>query len=192
MGCGGSYVWRSFFNPSSLKMNWWRKLWKIKVPLKIMNFIWRACHDWIPTRGNLDNRGIPIEMWCPMCYKTLETTIQALWGCSQLKNIGRACLWIKELGIHHPASNRGENVIEWASEYLTDFKEATEAAAILQGLRTSIEHNLLPAVLESDSMKVVNLINSGSCPLSDIGVIISDIMVLLRQFNLYFYCSKEC
>lgn len=29
----------------------WEWIWSLKVPLKVRNFLWRACHDIIPTRA---------------------------------------------------------------------------------------------------------------------------------------------
>ena len=33
--------------------NFWHKSWDFRVPNKIKNFLWRACHDSIPTKANL-------------------------------------------------------------------------------------------------------------------------------------------
>ncbi|KAK3211950.1 hypothetical protein Dsin_016656 [Dipteronia sinensis] len=41
---------------SSLVVSWWIRLWGLAIPLKIKIFVWKACHDWIPTMANLARR----------------------------------------------------------------------------------------------------------------------------------------
>ncbi|KAK0603914.1 hypothetical protein LWI29_010068 [Acer saccharum] len=65
--------------------DWWKKMWKIEIPLKIKIFIWKACFDWIPTRGNLGRRGINCDETYQICGKSRESTLHALWECSKLK-----------------------------------------------------------------------------------------------------------
>ncbi|KAK2658345.1 hypothetical protein Ddye_004878 [Dipteronia dyeriana] len=55
----------------------------------------------------------------------------------------------------------------------------TKATAILRGFIFTNESGLLPCTLESDAQVVVKLINRKSIPLSDIVIIISDIICLL-------------
>ncbi|KAK2638130.1 hypothetical protein Ddye_025925 [Dipteronia dyeriana] len=59
-----------------------------------------------------------------------------------------------------------------------------EAVAILRGLRFVVDAGLLPIVLESDTKWVVDLVNSDNKSNSDIGIIVKDILVLARKFNI--------
>uniref|UniRef100_A0A7N2LAY2 Reverse transcriptase zinc-binding domain-containing protein n=1 Tax=Quercus lobata TaxID=97700 RepID=A0A7N2LAY2_QUELO len=36
----------------------WRKIWKLNVPLKVRNFLWRACSGCLPIRENLHKKRI--------------------------------------------------------------------------------------------------------------------------------------
>ncbi|KAK2652478.1 hypothetical protein Ddye_012363 [Dipteronia dyeriana] len=63
---------------------------------------------------------------------------------------------------------------------LVNFSPLSEALAILRGPGFAIDSGLWPCVVESDSQTVVSMINSGSAPLSDIGLIIEDILDLLK------------
>ncbi|KAK3198465.1 hypothetical protein Dsin_021880 [Dipteronia sinensis] len=65
--------------------NWWKVLWRMKLPMKIKLFIWKACNDWIPSMANLTRRKIRVDDICPICKKENETTIHALWECKNLK-----------------------------------------------------------------------------------------------------------
>ncbi|KAK3204550.1 hypothetical protein Dsin_018596 [Dipteronia sinensis] len=51
-----------------------------------------------------------------------------------------------------------------------------EALEILHGLQLASESGLWPCIVESDSQLVVSTIDSGNVPLSDIGLIIEDIL----------------
>ena len=63
--------------PSAL----WAPLWKTKIPPKIKIFLWRACRNYIPTRGNLAKRHIPIDPRCRFCGFEIETTVHSLIFC---------------------------------------------------------------------------------------------------------------
>lgn len=50
----------------------WRKLWALHVPPKVKNFQWRACRECLPTRLNLQRKGIGTTSLCAMCNIDLE------------------------------------------------------------------------------------------------------------------------
>ena len=65
----------------------------MKVPNKIKNFLWRACSEALPTRCNLPRRKVLDDPTCPQCGTENESTLHALWGCSQLRLV-----WYKVFG----------------------------------------------------------------------------------------------
>ena len=68
---------------TSIYPNWYRKLiWKVKLPLKIGNFIWKLMHDSLPTLLTLKNRGIPTPSTCPLCSSDEESTSHLFLYCS--------------------------------------------------------------------------------------------------------------
>ena len=71
----------------------WRRLWKMKVPNKIKNFLWHACSDALPTRCNLLRRKVLDYPTCPQCGIDSESTLHALWECNQLR-----LMWDKVFG----------------------------------------------------------------------------------------------
>ncbi|KAK3184767.1 hypothetical protein Dsin_032053 [Dipteronia sinensis] len=83
---------------------------------------------------------------------------------------------------------RGSNghVLISSTQKFTDCfsPSVAEAAAILRGLQSVINCGLLPTMLENDAKWVVCLINSDSQSRADIGVVVSDIVALSRQFNI--------
>jgi hypothetical protein len=75
------------------------------------NFMWRACHDLLPTRDNLVRKKIAIDPMCPICGLKAETTFHILWACPSLMDVwwgGHAysrnsfhqllifCCWLRE------------------------------------------------------------------------------------------------
>lgn len=59
----------------------WKRLWKLKVPNAEKNFIWRACHNILPTKDNLMRRKVVKDPKCPICELEIETTFHILWEC---------------------------------------------------------------------------------------------------------------
>ncbi|CAO2826978.1 unnamed protein product [Amaranthus hypochondriacus] len=64
----------------------WSRIWKLKIPPKVANFIWRACWDILPNGTNLKKRGVIDVIVCPRCGAT-ETASHAL----------NECQWVREL-----------------------------------------------------------------------------------------------
>jgi hypothetical protein len=70
----------------------WKLIWKLKVPNVEKNFIWRACHDILPTRENLQKRKVVNDPLCPVCGKEEETTVHILWNCPSAMDVwGVSC-----------------------------------------------------------------------------------------------------
>ena len=53
--------------PQNVPMVVWNIIWRVRLPLKICNFIWKVIHDSLPTFQTLKGRGIPIAALCPFC-----------------------------------------------------------------------------------------------------------------------------
>jgi hypothetical protein len=51
----------------------WKVIWNLKVPKSEKHFIWRACHDILPTQDNLMRRKIVRDPLCPICGLEVET-----------------------------------------------------------------------------------------------------------------------
>ncbi|KAK3229053.1 hypothetical protein Dsin_000934 [Dipteronia sinensis] len=94
-----SFLWRSFASFWKRDLigsdSWWKYLWRIRVPSKFEMFIWRVCRDWIPAFKNLANRGIMVDIRCPIFKGRQETTLHALWCCPMLKPIRAMCQFMK-------------------------------------------------------------------------------------------------
>jgi hypothetical protein len=65
----------------------WKAIWNLKVqnPLKI--FLWRACHNLLPTKVNLCIRKVVEDNLCPCCTRKVESVIHALWCCLAAQDV---------------------------------------------------------------------------------------------------------
>jgi hypothetical protein len=73
----------------------------LTVPNVENNFLWRACHDILPTRNNLIGRKIVEDLLCPICGLESETPFHILWACPS----GWGVNWkkIQKCSFHGPA-----------------------------------------------------------------------------------------
>jgi hypothetical protein len=51
----------------------WKLLWKTKLPHKILTFTWKLLHHALPTKAELNSRGVHCAMNCIMCNTAIET-----------------------------------------------------------------------------------------------------------------------
>ncbi|KAL5739901.1 hypothetical protein ACOSQ2_029081 [Xanthoceras sorbifolium] len=66
---------------SSSNHRWWMSLWNLSIPPKIKIFIWRVCHDTLPSLLNLFKRKVGLDPSCKRCGKSPESTAHALFWC---------------------------------------------------------------------------------------------------------------
>lgn len=52
----------------------WKNLWKLKMPYKLVMFLWKILNDSLPVRIELTERNVKIEYNCAMCDGEEETT----------------------------------------------------------------------------------------------------------------------
>uniref|UniRef100_A0A2N9FFZ2 Reverse transcriptase domain-containing protein n=1 Tax=Fagus sylvatica TaxID=28930 RepID=A0A2N9FFZ2_FAGSY len=75
----------------------WDAIWSLHVPPKIRHFLWRACHNSLPTRSNLHHRHILADPSCSSCTNQIESTIHALWQCKEIKPVWQSIPWGRKL-----------------------------------------------------------------------------------------------
>lgn len=59
----------------------WRKIWQVNAPTKVLNFVWWALLNCLPTRSWLVLKCVPIHNVCHFCNNEEETVIHILVKC---------------------------------------------------------------------------------------------------------------
>ncbi|GKC56537.1 RNA-directed DNA polymerase, eukaryota, reverse transcriptase zinc-binding domain protein, partial [Tanacetum coccineum] len=78
---------RSFINQVSPTLQVPSTRWNTLLPLKVNIFIWRTTNKRLPTRANLDYRGIDLDsVRCPMCDDAIETEDHIFVSCPIAKD----------------------------------------------------------------------------------------------------------
>uniref|UniRef100_A0A2N9FBV7 Reverse transcriptase zinc-binding domain-containing protein n=1 Tax=Fagus sylvatica TaxID=28930 RepID=A0A2N9FBV7_FAGSY len=67
-------VWKQF----------WKRVWSVRVPHKIQQFLWRACTDSLPTMVNMQRRCIVPTARCSFYQFEDEDVRHTLWSCPVL------------------------------------------------------------------------------------------------------------
>ena len=62
----------------------WREVWRLEVPNKVKNFVWRACKEALPKKANLCRRIIIPEATCEVCKAENEDVSHAIFFCSSV------------------------------------------------------------------------------------------------------------
>ncbi|KAJ1417605.1 Reverse transcriptase zinc-binding domain [Sesbania bispinosa] len=65
----------------------WTWIWKAKAPENIKFMIWLICHNSLPTRSTLTQRGLPLDASCPWCNAAEETIAHSLCDCPTSNDI---------------------------------------------------------------------------------------------------------
>ena len=73
----------SIHNTSLARQNsFWKVLWKLKLPHKILTFIWKIIHHAIPIKTELNTRGINCDPTCSLCNASNESLDHLFLQCS--------------------------------------------------------------------------------------------------------------
>ncbi|KAL8124124.1 hypothetical protein AgCh_011939 [Apium graveolens] len=59
----------------------WRKTWRMKAPPKILNFMWRALSNCLPTKVSLLQKNMDVNPVCQVCHRGEETVEHILGSC---------------------------------------------------------------------------------------------------------------
>jgi hypothetical protein len=81
------------FTSHSGDLKWWYKpIWKINIPSKVICFMWLCLKDSILTGANYKKRGGIGPVVCSICLQDDETTEHLLIHCEVTKNIWKEIL----------------------------------------------------------------------------------------------------
>ena len=64
----------------------WRRLWRLDVPSKVKNLMWRAANNVLPTADNLRSRKVQVPSLCSVCNAFNESVLHTLVDCGFAKS----------------------------------------------------------------------------------------------------------
>lgn len=78
-GCGGSIL--------TTESTVWKTCWNLSVLNAVKMFLWRACHNLLPTKANLFKRSVISTNVCLLCEREEETVEHILWSYSTAQDV---------------------------------------------------------------------------------------------------------
>ncbi|GJV20013.1 RNA-directed DNA polymerase, eukaryota, reverse transcriptase zinc-binding domain protein [Tanacetum coccineum] len=103
--------------------------WNRNIPIKVNVFLWRLKLNKLPSRVNLDRRGVDVEsIFCPICLEDLETVNHSFFNCGLAKDMWASLAKWWELDI--PVC---DNIAEWFV-WLDSLRIPLKVRLILEGV----------------------------------------------------------
>ena len=72
-------------NSTQIDTSLWKRVWSLKLPPKVKNFLWRSLAGCLPTKDNLLCKRVAVLSLCPVCNIETETVLHTLVTCQFAK-----------------------------------------------------------------------------------------------------------
>jgi hypothetical protein len=86
----------------------WKALWSLALPKKILDFLWRVCINILPIRDSLSRRNVFTLLECPICGGEAESPTHIFHQCIYVKKVWSTSEWGRNLYSAH-----GSNILDW-------------------------------------------------------------------------------
>ena len=60
----------------------WKRFWKLPLPPKVLDFVWRLCSNCLPLRVRLHQKGVVLDRCCGLCDIKVEDASHLFLNCS--------------------------------------------------------------------------------------------------------------
>ncbi|XP_030496751.2 uncharacterized protein LOC115712590 [Cannabis sativa] len=100
----------------------WRYIWGAKIHSRLKMFWWRILSNCLPTRERIGYSIPMMDMLCPLCSSSIESSLHLFWDCTYAKAVWFGCIWSFRTNIHLTS-----NWVEW----LDWFRESNNRPATL-------------------------------------------------------------
>uniref|UniRef100_A0A803NY26 Reverse transcriptase n=1 Tax=Cannabis sativa TaxID=3483 RepID=A0A803NY26_CANSA len=152
----------------SITTGWWTAVWHSNLTPKVKNFIWRVCHNWVPSKTELAKRGIKLDRTSASLLNRLKQSVM-LYG-----NVlgSREPLLLFAIEIF-----KG-NLVAAEVKYHHGFVSILMAKcmALRLGLHLSHKMNTTPFYLTSDNQTAINHLLTRKVSRTDWGMQLKDIL----------------
>ena len=74
----------------------WKRFWKLPLPPKVLDFLWRLCSNCLPLRVRLHKKGVVLDTCCGLCDMEVEDASHLFFNCSFARS-GQLRGWIFRL-----------------------------------------------------------------------------------------------
>ncbi|KAL5857906.1 hypothetical protein ACOSQ3_005364 [Xanthoceras sorbifolium] len=78
---------QSLRSSSILDSKWWLCLWNLNIPPKVRIYVWKVCHNVIPSFSNLRARKVMGDPCCKRCFSGAETISHAFFWCKNATDL---------------------------------------------------------------------------------------------------------
>ncbi|GKE13178.1 RNA-directed DNA polymerase, eukaryota, reverse transcriptase zinc-binding domain protein, partial [Tanacetum coccineum] len=79
---------RSLIDNNSLDVDSNATRWNCSIPIKVNVFLWRLMLNKLPTRVNLDRKGVDVSsILCPICSEDVEYANHIYFSCEMAKDL---------------------------------------------------------------------------------------------------------
>ena len=103
--------------------------WNRAIPIKVSVFLWRLSLNKLPSKVNLDKKGIDVDsLLCPICNKDVETVNNLFFTCDMAKDLWDLLARWWELDIPFCMS-----IVEWFA-WLDSLSISHNARVFLEGV----------------------------------------------------------
>ena len=114
----------------------WDNIWRLKVPPKVKNLMWRICWGCLPTRARLLDKGVNCTSLCGLCDKSYEDTIHVLFDCPRARNVWKhSLLWSKVYSVMRNNNTVADIIFSLLRELTQD--QSQMFATLLWSIRKS-------------------------------------------------------
>ena len=60
----------------------WKSFWKLSLPPKVLDFVWRLCNNCLPLRVRLHKKSVVLDTCCGLCDMEVEDASYIFFNCS--------------------------------------------------------------------------------------------------------------
>ena len=68
--------------PSAGFFEAWKRFWKLSLPPKVLDFVWRLCSNCLPLRVRLHKKCVVLDTCCGLCDMEVEDASHIFFNCS--------------------------------------------------------------------------------------------------------------